>query len=121
MALHHAASGEIVPVAPLGDELPESPSVALLKAHQMEVLRMVIPAGKSKPEHSVRGEMTMQCIEGAVELRAHGKTQTLRAGDLVYLEGCVSYSLHATENSSLLVTIVLLPDHPDTSIADARP
>lgn len=110
MALHHATSGEIVEVRPLGEKLSESPSVALLKAHQMEVMRLVIPAGKSKPEHFVCGELTMQCIEGAVELQAHGKTQILRAGELVYLEGRVPYSLHAIEHTSLLMTVVLWPD-----------
>jgi quercetin dioxygenase-like cupin family protein len=112
MALQHATSGEIVPVRPLGTKLPETPSVALLKAHQLEVMRLVLMAGKSIREHHVAGELTMQCLEGRIELRAQGKTQTLQAGDFVYLEGKVPYALHATEHSSLLVTVVLLPDQP---------
>lgn len=111
MALHHASSGEIVPIRPLGEKLLESPSTALLKAHQLEVMHLVIPAGKSKPEHQVQGEFTLYCLEGAVELRAYGKAQTLHAGDLVYLEGEAPFALHAVENSSLLMTVVLLPDN----------
>jgi quercetin dioxygenase-like cupin family protein len=120
MSLHHAASGEIISVRPLGAKLQESPSIALLKAHQVEVMRLVLPAGKSVQEHQVRGELTMQCMEGAVELRAHGKTQLLRAGELMYLEGEVPYALHAIEPSSLLMTVVLLPDDADYSGAAAR-
>jgi quercetin dioxygenase-like cupin family protein len=119
MALHHASSGEIVSVFPLGDKLLESPSTALLKAHQLEVMHLVIPAGKSKPEHQVQGEFTLYCLEGAVELRAYGKTQTLHAGELVYLEGEVPYALHAVENSSLLMTVVLLPDNPNVRDGDS--
>ncbi|MDB5773147.1 MAG: cupin protein [Burkholderia sp.] len=110
MALHHAASGEIIPVLPLGAKLTDSPSVALLKAHQLEVMRLVLVAGKSVPEHHVAGELTMQCLEGRIELRAHGKTQVLKQGDFVYLEGSVPYALHAAEHSSMLMTVVLLPD-----------
>jgi quercetin dioxygenase-like cupin family protein len=110
MALHHASSGEIMQVRPLGAKLLESPSVALLKAHQLEVMRLVLTAGKSVPEHQVAGELTMQCIEGCIEVRAQGKSQTLRAGEMVYLEGKVPYSLHAIEHSSMLMTVVLQPD-----------
>lgn len=120
MALHHAGSGEIVSIRPLGEKLPEFPSIALWKAHQLEVMHLVIPAGKSKPEHQVQGEFTLYCLEGAVELRAYGKTQTLHVGDLVYLEGEVPYALHAIENSSLLMTVVLLPDNPNVRDGDSR-
>jgi quercetin dioxygenase-like cupin family protein len=110
MALHHATSGEIIPLRPLGAKLPESPSVALLKAHQLEVMRLVLPEGKSIPEHHVEGELTMHCLEGKIDLRAQGKSQTLQAGEMVYLEGKVPYSLHALEHSSMLMTVVLKPD-----------
>jgi quercetin dioxygenase-like cupin family protein len=117
MALHHATSGEIIPLRPLGAKLPDSPSVALLKAHQVAVMRLVLIEGKSIPEHQVDGELTMQCLEGKIELRAHGNTQTLQAGDFVYLEGKVPYALNATEHSSLLMTVVLQPDH-ESGLAD---
>lgn len=117
MSLHHAASGEIVSVRPLGEKLPASVSTALLKAHQMEVMRLVLQAGKSVPEHLVQGELTLQCLEGEVELRAHGKTQRLHAGEFVYLEGQVLYALQAMEHSSLLMTVVLLPDSGERAIS----
>lgn len=120
MALHHAASGEIIPVRPLGTQLTETPSAALLKAHQVEVMRLVLLAGKSVPEHHVAGELTMQCLEGQIELKAQGKAQVLQAGEMVYLEGNVPYSLHAIEHSSLLMTVVLQPDQ-NNGLADLFP
>jgi quercetin dioxygenase-like cupin family protein len=105
---------------PLGAQLPETPSTALLKAHQIEVMRLVLLAGKSVPEHHVEGELTMHCLEGRIELKAQGKTQLLQAGDLVYLEGNVPYSLHAAEHSSMLMTVVLQPDRK-SGLADFFP
>lgn len=110
MALHHVTSGEPVDIRPLGDRLVDTPSTAVVRTDDFEVMRMVLPAGKSVPQHHVPGELTIQCLEGTVELQAHDKTQPLRAGDLVYLAGNVPHALYALENSSILVTM-LRKDH----------
>jgi quercetin dioxygenase-like cupin family protein len=106
MALHRATSGEVIRL-PLGDQLLTTPSMALVKASELEVMRMVLDAGKAVPEHQVPGELTMQCLEGAIEILAHGKTTLLKSGEMMFLAGNVPHALHAVENSSLLVTIVL--------------
>lgn len=115
MSLHHAQSGEIFSVRPLGDKLPESISRALLKSSSIEVMHLVLQKDKSVPEHQVPGELTVQCLEGAIELQAHGTTRVLRAGEMLYLEGSVPYALRGLEHSSLLMTIVL--KHDDESKA----
>lgn len=107
MSLHHATSGEIIDIHPLGSKLSDTPSTALLKSDQLEIMRLVLAAGKEIPEHNVPGEITLQCLEGKVEVRAHGKTQTLSANELVLLAGNVPYSLRGVENCSVLMTIVL--------------
>lgn len=110
MALNHAESGDIIDIRPLGNKLSNSISTALFKTSSLEVMRMVLPVGRNVPEHSVQGEMTIQCIEGAIELHAHQKTQALHAGDLIWLAANVPHALHALENTSLLVTIALQHD-----------
>jgi quercetin dioxygenase-like cupin family protein len=107
MALHHAVSGELIDIRPLGEKLPESASVALFKTAALEVMRLVLIAGHDIPEHCVAGEITFQCLEGKVELRAHGKTQPLEAGTMVFLEPNVGYSLRAIENASVLMTVLV--------------
>ena len=52
----------------------------------------------------------MQCLEGKVEFRFGELTRELTAGTFLYLEGSGEHSLRASEDSSLLVTI-LLPAH----------
>jgi quercetin dioxygenase-like cupin family protein len=107
MAIAHAASGQLVDVQPLGSQLCEARTVALFKTDGLEVMRVVMPAGKAMPSHWVKGEVTMHCLEGEVELTAGGTTQRMKAGQLVWLEGAVDHALKAVQHSSLLVTIVL--------------
>ena len=107
MALQRASSGDLIDVRPLQGSLREATSRALFKSEHLEVLRMVLPAGKAVPPHEVRGELTVQCIEGHIEFSAAGSTRKMREGDLICLAGCESYALKAIEDSSCLITIVL--------------
>jgi quercetin dioxygenase-like cupin family protein len=112
MALPHAQSGQIVSVRPLGDRLSDTVSAAILKAGQLEVMRVVLPVGKSMKEHQTRGEATVQCIEGVVEFASEDGVQQLHAGDFVHLAPRALHSLKAVEHASLLVTICLKPTKP---------
>ena len=107
MAITHAAPGQLVDVQPLGDQLSESRNVALFKTDELEVIRLVMPAGKTMPSHWVKGEIMIHCLEGAINLTAGGQTRKMMAGQLVWLEGGVDHALEAVQDSSLLLTIVL--------------
>ncbi len=109
MALPHAQSGQIVSVRPLGERLQDTVTSAILKAGQLEVMRVVLPPGKSMKEHQTPGEATVQCIEGVVEFANEGAVQQLRAGDLVHLAPRMLHALTAVEPASLLVTLCLQP------------
>ena len=106
MAQPHAQSGQIVSVRPLGAALAQASSTAILKAGQLEVMRIVLPTGKSLPEHMTRGEATVQCIEGEVEFQGRNGAQRMHPGDFVHLE---ARALRATavQDASLLVTLCL--------------
>lgn len=106
MSLHHAASGELIDIRPLGDKLAQLASTALVRTATLEVMRLVLPANKSLPEHHVPSEITLLCIEGTVELQAHDKMQILQAGQMIYLSGNVPHALRALENSSMLMTML---------------
>lgn len=107
MAIRHAASGEPIDVRPLGAKLCRTKSSTLVRASHLEVFRLVLPAGKSARDHKASGAITIQCIEGSVELDAHGTTQTLRAGSMVYLADAEPHAVKALEDASLLVTVLL--------------
>ncbi len=105
MALHHAASGEIVDVRPLGETLKQEVPVTLVKTPLLQVFRYVLLKGNEFAEHKVPDGITIQCLEGVVEFTSHGRTQILRAGELVYLAGEVPHALKGVEDASVLVTI----------------
>jgi len=109
MAQTHAASGQIVSVRPLGEALADSRTVALMKGAQLEVVRLVLPAGKGLPEHQAPGEITVHCLEGLVDLSIGPQTHRLAAGDWVHLAARARHALRAHQDSSLLVTICLAP------------
>ncbi|MES2535300.1 MAG: cupin domain-containing protein [Pseudomonadota bacterium] len=107
MSLPHASSGDLINARPLGEHLKESVSTALIKTSHLEIMRLVLPTGKSMPEHKVAGEVTILCIEGVIELQAHHKTQILLPGDMVYLAGGEPHALRAREDASVMLTILL--------------
>jgi len=106
MALPHAESGQIIDISPLGSRLRSTVSTALFKAEDLEVMRLVLLSGKGIPPHKVAGEVTIQCIEGVVEVSSD-EVQTLDAGKMLYLRGDEVHSLRALEDASVLLTIFL--------------
>ena len=113
MSLHHAAPGELIDVRPLGSGLRDVQSHTLLKTGQIEVMRFVLAAGDRRPEHRIDGEMTVQCIEGEILFRAVGKSLAMKSGDLLYLTSCEPYSMEASQDSSLLVTMLIEREQKD--------
>jgi quercetin dioxygenase-like cupin family protein len=110
MAIPHAASGgliDVIDVRPLGENLRQTISTTLVRTDQFYVFRLVLAAGKAAPNHKTPGAITIQCLEGAVELDAHGRTQILHAGSMVYLSDAEPHAFKALEDSSLLVTVLL--------------
>ncbi|MEJ8814385.1 cupin [Variovorax ureilyticus] len=107
MAIHHALSGEMIDIRPLGNTIRATQSGTLYKTQHLEVFRMVLFAGKEIPEHKVVGESTVRCLEDSVEFSIGTTRDILRAGDLRCLAGGVTQSLLAIEDSSVLVTLLL--------------
>jgi quercetin dioxygenase-like cupin family protein len=110
MAIPHAKPGEVVDVRPLGSALASAQTKTLVRAELVEVIRLVVPAAKEIEEHKAKGEITVQCLEGKVAFTAFGKTQSLEAGQLLYLPTGELHTVKGIEHASLLLTI-LLPKH----------
>lgn len=106
MSIPHAKSNEVVPLL-LGDDLNNSRTATLVKTADLELIRLVLPAGKEIPSHKAPGEITVQCLEGRVAFTADGETQELTAGQLLYLAAGEPHAVKGIEDSSLLVTLLL--------------
>lgn len=107
MAIPHAKPVETIDVCPLGAELKNARTTTLVKTDSLEVIRLVLLAGKDIKPHEVPGEVIVQCLEGKVAFRTGEVDCELTAGKLIYLAGADQHSLRAVEDSSLLVTILL--------------
>lgn len=107
MALRHASSGEVVDLGPLGSELPQAQTKALVKTDSFEAIRLVLVAGGEMPAHQVSGKFTLHCLEGRVAIDLPDRSLELAADEWVYFDGGVPHGLQAIENASLLLTIML--------------
>lgn len=106
MTIPHAEPNQVVSVEPLGPDLAATKTSTLIKTDRMQVIRLVVPAGKEIPAHDAPGEITVQCIEGRVAFTAAGRTQEVGPGKLVYLAARETHALMGIEDASLLVTIL---------------
>ncbi len=109
MAQVHARSGQVVHLAPWGDPSTAGVTSAILKAEQLEVVRIVLAAGKAFPEHHVQGEVTVLCLEGQLLFRTPQAEQTMGPGDFIHLRRGEPHALHAVKDSLALLTICLVP------------
>ena len=75
MAIQHAVSGEPVSALPPANAPGDRQTVALFKTNELEVMRVVLLAGKSMPPHKVAGDITVQCLEGSIRFNSDGKDQ----------------------------------------------
>ncbi len=106
MATFHASSGDVIDVRPLGPLLCTTKSTALVRDKHLEVMRFVFSAGSGLPDHFVYGPVLIHCLEGVMDVAAHGTCKRLRAGDLMYLAGEVHHALQASEDACVLVCMV---------------
>mgnify|MGYP003381539457 CR=1 FL=1 len=106
MATHHAKPNEIVDLATWSQDLAVEKTKVVLKTQELEVARLVLPAGKILKEHQVSGPITVHCIAGSTEFTAMGISQTLNPGQLVYLPADELHALNAITDSIILLTIV---------------
>lgn len=107
MAIPHAKPTEVVDIRPLGADVQRMQTTTLIKTDMLEVIRLVLPAGKEIPAHSVPGEITVQCLEGKIVFGSEKGGRELSAGNLLYLTGAAEHSVRAVDDSSVLVTILL--------------
>ena len=106
MATHHASPAEIVDLDTWANDIPNEQTKAIVKTEEMELARLVIPAGKEIPTHKVSGPIVVHCINGKIEFTAMGTTQMLISGQLLHLLPDEPHSLKAVEDSVVLLTIV---------------
>ena len=108
MALTHAQSSELIDVRPFGDNLARESTRTLVKTDTLEIVRLGDVRGKIYEGHQVPGEITVLCLEGRCTFSVAGAMRDLEPGRMIYLAGGEEHSLRVQDDSSLLLTVLLV-------------
>lgn len=104
MALHHAASGEVMRLRSLTDA--DAKTVALVKTPSFETVHLVIRGGEHIPGHAIAGSLSLYCIEGEAVVELEEGERRLDPGDWLYLTPQVRHGVRGITDASLLLTIL---------------
>lgn len=80
-------------------------SKTLVKYDDFRVVLTALRAGAHIPGHHTEGRISIQTVRGHIQVRAEGRTFTLRAGALLVLDRDVPHDVEAREDSAFLLTI----------------
>lgn len=105
MAHQKCPSGEVLPLRPESIDWTLSDHTSVLRLDGLEVIRLVLPAGKKLPKHQAPGHLILQCLEGRIHFSTETKTFDITAGYFVHLPAHEPHSLEAVEDSLLMLTI----------------
>jgi len=99
---------EVIDVRGAGAAEPGASPKSLVKTKTLEVRRLTLPKGRTIPTHHASGEIAVHCLEGRIAFTADAETRDVGAGQLIVLAAGEPHSLVGVEDSTVLVTKVLL-------------
>ena len=77
----------------------------LIKYDDFRVVLPALQASARIPEHKAEGRISIHVLSGHLQLKASGRTFSLRPGGLLALDQGVPHDVEALEESSFLLTI----------------
>jgi quercetin dioxygenase-like cupin family protein len=77
----------------------------LIKYDDLRVVLMALQPDVRIPEHQADGRLTVQVLSGHMQVRASGRTFSLRAGGVLALDRGIRHDVTAVEESACLLTI----------------
>ena len=93
-------------VQPLAATDETSRKIRLVKTPQVEILQLIIPAGRDVPTHQAQGDVVVHCLEGRASVLALGHSYELKSGQILHLSLDDQFSIRGIENASVLVTLI---------------
>ena len=77
----------------------------LIKYDDFRVVLVALAAKARMQEHKAQGRISVHVLSGHIQLRASGRTFSLRPGGLLALDQGVPHDVEALEESAFLLTI----------------
>jgi nucleotide-binding universal stress UspA family protein len=102
-----APAGEVVDARPLGSALAAARTQTLARADGVEIIRLVVPAGKEIRQPWAKGKAVVHCLEGRVAVTGPARTRDLEPGELLLLSRQDPIAITGLEDASLLLTVLL--------------
>ena len=81
-------------------------AITLVKSPSLRIVLMILQAGAALPEHSTSGTISVQVLSGSVDFIVEDKATHLKAASLLSLASGIPHSVHAIEESVVLLTVV---------------
>lgn len=116
MTGEHATSERVVDLRRRESQTSSHPTALLLKNHNVEILRLFLPAGTSIPSYQAAGDVILQCLSGHISLRAGPGSHDLLDGQLVYVDQNEPLSIRAREDTHLLATLLAPREGPHVKL-----
>jgi quercetin dioxygenase-like cupin family protein len=83
-----------------------SRKTTLVKTPQVELIQLIVPAGRDVRTHQAQGEVVVHCLEGRVSLFALEKTYDLQSGQLLHLSCDDQFSIRGIDDASVILTLI---------------
>jgi len=77
----------------------------LIKYDDFRVVLTALQASTRVPEHKTEGRISVHVLSGHIQVRASGRTFSLRPGGLLALDRGVPHDIEALEESAFLLTL----------------
>jgi quercetin dioxygenase-like cupin family protein len=77
----------------------------LVKYDDLRVVLIALQANARMPEHKTEGRISVHLLSGHIQVKAAGRTFSLRSGGLLALDQGLPHDVEAMEESALLLTI----------------
>lgn len=80
-------------------------SRTLVKYDDLRVVLTALQAKERIPEHKTEGRISIHVLSGHIQVKASGRTFSLRNGGLLALDRGVAHEVEALEESAFILTI----------------
>ena len=77
----------------------------LVKYDDLRVVLMALKTRERVPAHKTDGRVSIQVLSGHIQVKAHGRTFSLRGGGLLALDRGTPHDVEAVEESAFVLTI----------------
>jgi quercetin dioxygenase-like cupin family protein len=77
----------------------------LIKYDDVRVILTALQANVRIPEHKAEGRITIHVLSGHLQVKASGRTFSLRTGSVLALDRGILHDVEAVEESAFLLTI----------------